>query len=187
MTPVYLPSGTLLRAITSTQPFHFNRADHLANASTISTAISGQTTFASGVLHGDSPFAVEHVSSADFAALTVDMTWTCGAPTTDETLAQGYVFRASDLGCPGIQKFVIRYLTNPNRVTLEQYGNRALYLVEPTTTTTLGQAFTFERGSLSLDATVRSHTANAMVLQVDSMQYNGANACTAGTYTVAHE
>lgn len=187
ISPVNLPSGVTLRAITATDKFHVNRRDQLMSPSTTSLTISGSTTLSTGALRGDPIFVAENVSIEDAAAMTVDMSWTCGASVQTVPKSRGYVFRPADIGCTGIQKLVLRYDSSPNRVTLEQYGDPSIAVVEPTTTTSLGQAITFERGSLALDATLISHTTNAAVLKIDSLSWNGAALCTAGTYTLPAE
>lgn len=70
--------GGALRVLTGDDPYQFTNQDALINAAAISTAVSGTTSFASGVLRGNSPFV--------------------SAPTAD---GQGFLFPEGDLVIDG--------------------------------------------------------------------------------------
>lgn len=187
ISPVNFPSGTVLRVIKQTPSFHMTDTDTLASASEISTQISGTTSFGSNVLRGDPPFVAENIPLSDLGAYEVDMTWTCGSGGNALTLPQGYQFRLSDIGCSGNQKFTLRYATNPKRVYLELYGNPNFRRVEPTSTTSDGQAFIFEQDQFLLDAAVVSTSSSQAVVKINEISINGTSYCTPGTYTFQAE
>lgn len=183
ISPVNLPSGSQMKVVKQTPSFRFTSTDALENASSIATSITGTTNFDSQVLRGDPPFTVEEMALSNLGAYTVDMTWSCGSGGTTRTLPQGYQFRLSSIGCSGNQKFTLRYATSPNRVYLEPYGNPSVSSVEPTTTTSTGQAFVFEHNGIVLDATIISTNSTHAVVRIDEISVDGVDQCTPGTYT----
>ncbi|HNH49028.1 MAG TPA: hypothetical protein PKY30_18430 [Myxococcota bacterium] len=188
ITPVNLPSGGTLRVVKQVSLFTFNGEDALYNATNISTVLpSGTTNFGANVLRGDPPFVGEELNPSNITSYEVDMTWTCGTGGTPKTLPQGYQFRLSDIGCSGNQKFTLRYATNPKRVYLELYGSPNYQLVEPTTTTSTGEAFAFDKPTFQVDATVLSTSSTQATVRIDEISLSGVELCTPGTYTFEAE
>jgi hypothetical protein len=187
ITPYSWPSGVGLKAIKTFGNFFFTSADLLKNPSSTSVSISGNTSIDSGILPGQPMFAVEEVLEANIGTLQVDMTWSCTRTASTVSKPQGYQFRLSTIGCPANQKFTLRYATSPNRVYLEPYGLPDMNVVEPTTTTTEGKAFVIEHSGLMIDGTLVSTSSSQAVLDIDAITWQGENACTPGTYTLAVE
>lgn len=180
-------ASATLRVLRSRAPYDFTAQDQLTNAASISTVISGTHTFSAGVVPGNPIFVAEEVAEADLDGYTVDMTWSCPGG-SGVTRPQGWQFRLSDIGCTGVtQKLTLRYTTNPKRVYLEQYGNSGVFVVEPTATTTSGEAFAIELGRLTIDGVLLSHNTNQAQVRLDEVSWAGTNVCSTGTYTFQAE
>ena len=156
--------------------------------STVSSVVGATNTYTTGVIDGNAAFVVSELPISKLDEFELDITWSCGTGHEATTNPQGYQFRLSDIGCAGYsQKMTLRYATNPNRVSLEQYGNTAVSRTEPTTTVTGGQAFAFDRGALSIGGVLQSHNAQQAVVDIDYIRWDGVDLCTAGVYTFAAE
>jgi hypothetical protein len=179
-------STAQLRVLRTRGAFGFTQQDLLTSGSSISTVISATHTFSSGSVSGNPVFVAEEVAESALDAYVVDMQWTCPAA-TGVTRPKGYQFRLSDIGCVGNQKMTLRYATSPKRVYLEQYGNSAFYLVEPTVSTTSGEAFVFEEGGLTIDGVLLSSNSNTAQVRLDEISWKGVSVCSPGTYTFVAE
>jgi len=183
-----IPSGYTVRVIKSDTEFEWNANDLLVNASTVSNALSTTNTFNSGVIDGNPIFVVSEVDEDDLLDFSLDIEWTCGGSYTSVSSPQGYQFALSDIGCTGYdQKLTLRYDTGPNRVSLEQYGTAAVGRTEPTATVVDGEAFTFDRENLLIEGVILSHDSTEAEVRLDTIQADGVNVCSTGTYTFAVE
>lgn len=187
ISPTNLPSAANLRVLKQANAFHISATDLLDNASTLSVPVNGNLSFDGGILRGDPPFVAERIPIGNAYNYEMDMSWTCGSAGPARTLPHGYQFRLSDIGCTGNQKLTLRYAANPNRVYLEQYGNPNFQLVEPTTSVQDGQAFAYDDGGFSLDATILAVSSTQATVRIDSMSLGQLPLCTPGTYTFGSE
>lgn len=179
------PAGATVRLVDDDTSFVIGTNDHpVGGTGSGFRAVTGSHTYATGLVSGTPYVLVEEADPDDVLDGSLNLTWTCQSGGTAQTDAQGWQFRLSDIGCSGLaQKLTLRYKTGPGRVELEMYGHRGYQIVEPTTTTTSGQAFIFDRWGLELDATLLSYSANTATVRIDQLDVNGTSACSPGTYT----
>jgi hypothetical protein len=180
-------SGKTLRMMKAGQTAHFSASDALDAPANVATAVTGAHSYSAGAIYGYPLFAIEELAPSELDDLTVDLAWSCSTSGSGQARPQGYQFRLSDIGCADVQKFTLRYATAPNRVMLEPYGNPDARLVEPTQTTTEGEAFAFDEFGLQIDGVLLSATANAAVVRLDELTFNGSAVCATGTYTLSPE
>lgn len=185
---VSAPTGKTIRVLKTDAAYGFDSSDALANASTVSIAITSQHAISSGVVSGNPPFVLEEIADADFSAASVDMTWSCGSGAASVSPSQGYSFSLEDIGCDGaLQRMTIRVPTSPNRLEIEQYGNPNWSYVTPTTTVQDGKAFSVGLGDFNMDGVVLSAGGSNAQVRLDNIQFGGVDICTTGTYTFGLE
>lgn len=184
---VSAPEGYTLRVIKPNIFYTFTGSDLLTAPATVSYAITGSHQFSSGSFSGNAPFVVDEVSPSDIHDFVVDMSWTCGSVPNPITQPLGYQFKLSDIGCDPAQKITMRYLTNPNRVNIEQYGNPNYAFSSPTTTVEDGEAFSITMGWLHLEGVITSLTEEQAEVEYTEITYDGKSVCTPDTYTFGVE
>lgn len=186
-TSIVEDNGQTLRIAKTDTDLQFNANDSLLNASTVSYALTSSNQYSSGTVRGNTYFLANDMDLDDALGMEVDITWATGTGGTAATLPQGWQFSLDDIGCEWKQKFTLRYATSPNRVEIEQYGNPGFSRVEPTVTTSEGQAFAFEGYGLTIDGVLLSQSGQSATVRLDEIQFDGEDACSTGTYTFAAE
>lgn len=187
ITPTSTLPAPALRVLKPTDLYQFQGDDTLADAGTKSILVTGPIQPAAGTILGSPTFTLDDAAASEWSGLMVDMVWSCDATTPTLTRPVGYQLKLADVGCGAVQKFTLRYQTGPGRVTLEPYGNPNLAVVEPTTETSAGHAFIFEKGDLYVDGAIVSVSPQSMVMQLIEVRWKGAAVCTPGTYSLARE
>jgi hypothetical protein len=131
-------------------------------------------------------FVASETAAADIGDYVVDMSWTCGATAHDHALAQGYMFSLDDIGCPGTQKFTLRYNSGKHTATLEEYGNPDFSVRSKTTNLIGGGAsFEFTRGDFDFAGVIVSADEDEAEVNITSLSWQDDDICEPGTYTFA--
>jgi hypothetical protein len=159
----------------------FTATDLLVDPTVVSFALGQQNTFLPAALEGMPVFLHPPIPEGQLVNGKVNMTWTCGTTNT-VTRPQGYTFRTSDLGCPGMQKVTFRKMGELLR--FELYGS-----VNDVVDTTLAQdgSFTLSHSNLTVNGKLLSATNQGASLQLISATTAGLSTCEPGTYAIGIE
>jgi hypothetical protein len=174
--------GAPLRVLKAGAQAKFTATDLVIDPALVSYPLGTQTTFAPGNIDGTPLFLHPPIPEGALVNAKVNMTWTCG---TANVVArpQGYTFRTSDLGCPGIQKVTFRKMQD-DILRFELYGS-----VNDVVDTTLDVNGNFSLAYSNFTATGRliSATSTGASLQLASASAAGLPACEPGTYSIGIE
>jgi len=177
----------VLRVITSTSPFSYTHADSVAQASAVSTAITGTVRFGSGRPKGMSPFVIEEVDPAFFPYIRVEMDWTCDASGPVFPAPPGYRVSLAALGCDAIQQVVLRPEPGLDRLTIEPVGAPALAVSASMVPAQGVETFEWVRGPLELRGAITAQSADTLTLRLDALTLDSEELCQPGTYSIPAE
>ena len=161
--------------------------DALVDASSISTVLSGTTTFSSGEITGRPAIVAEGWSASGAPDVELDIAWTCSTdPFHYQPQPPGYVFSLDDIGCSWNQDVVVR--NGPGRFLWQARGDATAELESPTTEDMYGNLeFTLTFGSFEMVGEATSVGPQSATFDLSSITYAGVPVCTTGTYTFPAE
>lgn len=142
-----------------------------------------------GVVGGDAPFLLEHVSVSETPNLQFEAAWSCGAETESGTDAGGvgFSFALAEFDC--VAKLPQRLTVRPGPpgtgmpLGLELAGLPDGRFQVPTTPSVRGDEFTIERRGLIVTGVLSGSTSNRW-LSVDSVTYAGVPVCGASSVSL---
>lgn len=167
--------------------FSIGSSDTITGLSSNATLVSNTHSFSSGTHAGYAPFVIEEMDPADMADLEVDMSWTCGSGATSLSWSGGYVMDLDAMSCGVDQELILRVFDSPNRIRWEVKGTGQWGFVTPTINGMGGREFDLVQGKLRVTGTLTSWDSTEAEVDFDTIEYDSADLCTEGSYTLPAE